>query len=95
MPKDQLGVGADVITNHNHAEPLEDGRIVEKWSFRRSNYWEHVGNEIMHVHNKVGVLDMSAFAKMEVSGPVRVPGSTASLPMPFRRSAAASRSATC
>ncbi len=22
VPKDQLGVGADVITNHNHAEPL-------------------------------------------------------------------------
>ena len=25
---------------------LEDGRIVEKWSFRRSNYFEHVGNEV-------------------------------------------------
>ena len=69
VPKDQLGVGADVITNHNHAPPLEDGRIVEKWSFRRSNYFEHVGNEVRNVHENVGVLDMSPFAKMEVSGP--------------------------
>jgi dimethylglycine dehydrogenase len=69
VPKDQLGVGADVITSHNHAPPLEDGRIVEKWSFRRSNYFEHVGNEVRQVHESVGVLDMSPFAKMEVSGP--------------------------
>lgn len=69
VPKDQLGVGADVITNHNHAPPLDDGRVVEKWSFRRSNYFEHVGNEVKNVHENVGVLDMSPFAKMEVSGP--------------------------
>jgi dimethylglycine dehydrogenase len=69
VPEDQLGVGADVITSHNHAPPTEDGRIVEKWSFRRSNYFEHVGNEVKNVHENVGVLDMSAFAKMEVSGP--------------------------
>lgn len=69
VPKDQLGVGADVITSHNHAPPLDDGRIVEKWSFRRSNYFEHVGNEVRNVHENVGVLDMSPFAKMEVSGP--------------------------
>lgn len=69
VPKDELGVGADVITNHNHAPPLDDGRVVEKWSFRRSNYFEHVGNEVKNVHENVGVLDMSPFAKMEVSGP--------------------------
>src|SRR5690606_19669752 len=39
------------------------------WSFRRSNYFEHVGNECRHVHEKVGVLDMSAFSKFRVSGP--------------------------
>ena len=38
------------------------------WSFRRSNYFEHVGNECRHVHEKVGLLDMSAFAKFEVAG---------------------------
>jgi Glycine cleavage system T protein (aminomethyltransferase) len=69
VPKDQLGVGADVITNHNYAAPLDDGRIVEKWSFRRSNYFGHVGNEVKNVHENVGVFDMSPFAKMEVSGP--------------------------
>ena len=38
------------------------------WSFRRSNYFEHVGAECRHVHEKVGLLDMSAFAKFEVAG---------------------------
>jgi dimethylglycine dehydrogenase len=39
------------------------------WSFRRSNYFEHVGNECRHVQEKVGLLDMSAFSKFEVAGP--------------------------
>ena len=58
----------DVILNHNHAPPTEDGRIVEKWSFRRSNYFPHVGNECRNVHDNVGLLDMSAFAKYQISG---------------------------
>ncbi len=45
------------------------GRIVEKWSFRRSNYFDFVGDEIKATTNGVGLQDMSAFAKMEVSGP--------------------------
>ncbi len=69
VPSEELGVGADVLLSHNHAAPLEDGRIVEKWSFRRSNYFEHVGNEVKNVHENVGLLDMSPFAKIEVSGP--------------------------
>jgi len=59
----------DVLTNHNYAPPTEDGRIVEKWSFRRSNYFPFVGQECRNVMNNVGIQDMSAFAKMEVSGP--------------------------
>jgi dimethylglycine dehydrogenase len=39
------------------------------WSFRRTNYFEHVGNECKNVAGNVGVLDMSAFAKFRVSGP--------------------------
>lgn len=58
----------DVLTNHNHA-PAVDGKVKEFWRFRRSNYFEHVGNECKHVHENVGVLDMSAFAKCIVSGP--------------------------
>jgi dimethylglycine dehydrogenase len=42
--------------------------VREIWSFRRSNYFEFVGEECRHVHEKVGLLDMSAFAKYEVSG---------------------------
>ena len=38
------------------------------WSFRRTNYFEPVGAECRHVHEKVGLLDMTAFAKFEVSG---------------------------
>lgn len=69
VPADELGMEVEVLTAHNHAPPLEDGRIVEKWSFRRSNYFEHVGNEVTNVTTNAGILDMSAFAKMEVSGP--------------------------
>ncbi len=59
----------DVLTNHNYAPPTDDGRIVEKWSFRRSNYFPFVGEECRNVMSNVGIQDMSAFAKMEVSGP--------------------------
>ncbi len=58
----------DVLLNDNH--PVVPGEpIREKWSFRRSNYFEHVGNECRHVHEKLGIQDMSAFAKCEISGP--------------------------
>lgn len=59
----------DTLTNENHAPPLEDGRIVEKWSFRRSNYFPHVGAEVRNVHENAGLLDMTSFAKAIVSGP--------------------------
>jgi len=58
----------DVLLNDNH--PVVPGETIrEKWSFRRSNYFEHVGNECRHVHEKLGIQDMSAFAKCEISGP--------------------------
>jgi dimethylglycine dehydrogenase len=58
----------DVLLNDNH--PVVPGEAIrEKWSFRRSNYFEHVGNECRHVHEKLGIQDMSAFAKCEISGP--------------------------
>ncbi|MEM1040411.1 MAG: FAD-dependent oxidoreductase [Pseudomonadota bacterium] len=69
LPASEVGVGADVLVNENHAPADDTGRIREKWSFRRSNYFEHVGNEVKAVTDSCGVLDMSAFAKMEVSGP--------------------------
>jgi dimethylglycine dehydrogenase len=65
---EELDSPKNVLLRHNHAPPDSDGKIKEKWSFRRSNYFEHVGNECRNVSEKVGLLDMSAFAKYEVSG---------------------------
>ena len=59
----------DVLTNENHPAPDADGKVKEIWSFRRSNYFEHVGNEIANVTTGVGLQDMSPFAKAIVSGP--------------------------
>ena len=59
----------DVLLNHSHTAPTEDGRVVEKWSFRRSNSFRFVGEECRNVMDNVALQDMSAFAKMEVSGP--------------------------
>lgn len=59
----------DVITNHNHPEPDANGKVKEIWSFRRSNYFEHVGNEVKSAAQGVGLQDLSAFGKTLVSGP--------------------------
>ena len=59
----------DVITRENHPPVREGEKVREIWSFRRSNYFDIVGGECRHVHEHVGLLDMSAFAKYEVSGP--------------------------
>ena len=59
----------DVLLNENHPAVAEGQRPREKWSFRRSNYFQFVGEECRNVHDNVGLLDMSAFAKCEVSGP--------------------------
>ena len=42
---------------------------TDDWSFRRSKWFEHVGNECINVKNNVGILDMTAFAKCRISGP--------------------------
>ena len=41
----------------------------DQWSFRRSNYFEHVGNECRLLRGGVGVIDLTPFTKHEVSGP--------------------------
>lgn len=68
VPADELSY-PDLLLHHNHAPATEDGRIVEKWSFRRSNYFDFVGQEVKNVTENAGILDMSAFAKIEVTGP--------------------------
>ena len=59
----------NVLLNENHPPVVTGEKLREKWSFRRSNYFEIVGRECRNVHENVGLLDMSAFAKYEVSGP--------------------------
>ena len=44
-------------------------RPEDDWSFRRTNYFEPVGSECKHVHEAVGLLDLTAFSKFEASGP--------------------------
>ncbi|MCB1757850.1 MAG: FAD-dependent oxidoreductase, partial [Gammaproteobacteria bacterium] len=68
LDEDQLNK-ADVLLNANHPAVSGAEKPREKWSFRRSNYFELVGAECRHVAEKVGLLDMSAFSKFEVSGP--------------------------
>ena len=59
----------DVLLNENHPPVAEGQRPRERWSFRRSNSFEFVGRECRHVHEQVGLQDMTAFAKFEVTGP--------------------------
>jgi dimethylglycine dehydrogenase len=40
----------------------------DQWSFRRSNYFGHVGNEARLMRERVGVIDLTPFTKHEVSG---------------------------
>jgi dimethylglycine dehydrogenase len=41
----------------------------DAWSFRRTNYFEHVGNECRRLRERVGVIDLTPFTKHEVAGP--------------------------
>jgi len=41
----------------------------DRWSFRRSNYFEHVGNEARLMRERVGLIDLTPFTKHEVTGP--------------------------
>jgi dimethylglycine dehydrogenase len=41
----------------------------DHWSFRRSKWFEPVGEECRNVQENVGLLDMTAFAKARISGP--------------------------
>ena len=61
-------VKPDVLLNENHPSNTSGEPIREIWSFRRSNYFAFVGAECRNVQENVGILDMSAFAKTEVSG---------------------------
>jgi dimethylglycine dehydrogenase len=41
----------------------------DDWSFRRTNWFEHVGNECRRLRERVGVIDLTPFTKHLVRGP--------------------------
>jgi dimethylglycine dehydrogenase len=41
----------------------------DQWSFRRSNYFPHVGQEALRIRHNVGLIDLTPFTKHEVTGP--------------------------
>ena len=41
----------------------------DEWSFRRTNWFEHVGNECRRLRERVGVIDLTPFTKHLVRGP--------------------------
>ena len=41
----------------------------DDWSFRRSKYWAHVGNECKITRERATIMDITSFTKHEVSGP--------------------------
>ncbi|MDP9091334.1 MAG: FAD-dependent oxidoreductase [Pseudomonadota bacterium] len=41
----------------------------DRWSFRRTNYFQHVGQEALRIRQQVGVIDLTPFTKHEVTGP--------------------------
>jgi len=43
--------------------------VEERYGFRRTNAFEHVGREALAVRERVGVMDLSSFAKFDVRGP--------------------------
>ena len=66
----------DMLLNENH--PDARANAAREMEFPALQHFEFVGAECRNVHENVGLLDMSAFAKFEVSGPGAEAGSIAS-----------------
>lgn len=56
------------VFGHERARWYDKSGQGEKFSFRRSNWWEAVRGEALAVRQHVGLMDLSAFAKFEVTG---------------------------
>src|SRR3984885_8806033 len=41
----------------------------DEWSFRRTNYFPHIGDEVRLMREQVGIIDLTPFTKHEVTGP--------------------------
>ena len=66
--KDQGAVYAEVFGWERPKWFAPEG-VEESYSFRRANWFETVGEECKAVRERVGLLDLSSFAKFEVEGP--------------------------
>ena len=62
--------GAQYIDSYGWERPkwFADKGIKEKYSYKRSNEFDYVKKECEAVQNNVGLLDLSTFAKYEISG---------------------------
>jgi dimethylglycine dehydrogenase len=57
------------IFGWERARWYDGSRKGEDFSYRRSNWWKAVEAEALAVRQNVGLMDLSTFAKFEVSGP--------------------------
>ena len=80
----------DVLLNDNHPPAAPGEKPREKWSFRRSNYFQFVGEECRNVHDNVGLRTCRPSPNARFPGRARRPGSTPSSPTASRRRSAAS-----
>ena len=62
--------GAQFIDNYGWEKPkwFSNNEEKENYSYRRNNSFNYVRNECENVYKNVGVLDLSTFAKYEISG---------------------------
>ena len=63
--------GAQFIDNYGWEKPkwFSINNEKENYSYARNNSFNYVKNECENIKNNVGLLDLSTFAKYEISGP--------------------------
>ena len=68
MFKDQGAIYGDTF-GWERAKWFAPQGVAEQYGFRRSNWFATVGEECRAVREKVGLMDLSSFAKYEITGP--------------------------
>jgi dimethylglycine dehydrogenase len=66
--KDQGAIYGDTF-GWERAKWFAPEGVEEQYGFRRSNWFDTVGEECRVVREKVGMMDLSSFAKYEITGP--------------------------
>ncbi len=65
---DRLGAQWQEIYGWERPQYFSSDGSPERWSFRRSNAFGPVGDEVRAVRERVGIADLTAFASFEVTG---------------------------